>query len=583
MKKADRILLVLPLLAETFLILLGVGFHLTFRHLMQENDRRMMASLEQKAGLTAQLVDRHLQEGDLSDAIAFCRNFDNRIFRLTLIAPDGQVLADSEKPDAKLDNHQDRAEVKTALTGQKAFSKRYSGTLEELMVYCAWPLAVGRQYYVLRMAVPVNDYDRLLQLAGGGVLFFLCAGAILLGLLEIYLLRNVYRPLDSLQLSARQLAAGRLDVHIPVPESGIVRELACDISAMAEQLKEQLRHMTRERNEKEFLLDAMSEAVLLWNQQGELIEANRAARQLFAIPDDLDQFHLARIGIPELLLEIREAFQGKQCFAREFELVREGVALTVFIQGRILDEGQNKRLLLTVTDLSKQRKLESFRSDFIANVSHEIKTPLTCIIGAAEALEESPELSGEQRARLFEMLIRQSRRLNMLVQDILSLAALEKRQREPRKDFVSADLAQIVENAVKLCGDRARAANVELNMNLTAHPVLPGDPALLEQAVVNLISNALKYSNSATVDVALSEEERHAVIEVKDYGIGITPEHAARIFERFYRVDQARSRELGGTGLGLAIVKHVANLHGGTAEVESQPGLGAAFRIVLPV
>ena len=227
-------------------------------------------------------------------------------------------------------------------------------------------------------------------------------------------------------------------------------------------------------------------------------------------------------------------------------------------------------------------KVESQRADFIANVSHEIKTPLTCIIGAAEALEDE-ELTPELRHNFMEMLRSNSHRLNNLVRDILSLAALEKRQLDPTRDFAPVEVASVAVNAINLTRPRAAAANIVISLAGDASLPIKGDPILLEQALVNLLENALKYSGSDRITVTLRRDGPEAVIEVADHGIGIPPDHRKRIFERFYRVDGSRSRELGGTGLGLAIVKHICQLHHGSAEVDETPGGGCTFRLRLPL
>ena len=242
-------------------------------------------------------------------------------------------------------------------------------------------------------------------------------------------------------------------------------------------------------------------------------------------------------------------------------------------------------LLLAAADITRMKKLESYRSDFVANVSHEIKTPLTSIIGAAEALEGFED--GEEdspRRKLLDILINQSRRLNLLVQDILSLASLETRQMTPARDFELLELDSVIINAVNMSLARS-GGNCGIEIKVTADAALKvnGDSQLLEQAVVNLIDNAVKYSAASGIEVSLKEEAGYAVIGVIDNGVGIPPEHQRRIFERFYRVHKERSRQSGGTGLGLAIVKHIAQLHNGFVRLVSTPGHGCEFYIHIPL
>ncbi len=580
-KKFDRFLLFLPLFLNIFLLLLLTGVHIGISHFRQTLDDEIKSALAQKAGLTAEIVHDRLSRDEIKEAAAFCRNFDNRIFRLTLISPKGQVLADSAPELTLFDNHQDRPEFLAAQSGKPAFSKRYSGSLRSLMIYYALPEDTPEGRYVLRFAQPSHPYEQIVDKVSGAVIALMLISCFLLCLLQIYLVRRLYLPLDALGKTASDILHHRAEASIPVPQSGPVRNLAGIVSDMTALLRRQLKKVTEERNERRILFDTMSEAVLLTDTNGELIRSNRAAETLFEFPDK-GKFNLARCQIPELLEYARQTFEDGQPFEHEFSLERSGTVRSLFIKGRLLEENGDKRLLLTVTELTSLRKLESFRSDFVANVSHEIKTPLTCIIGAVEALEDRP--SEKQIPRLLNMLKKQSQRLNNLVHDILSLASLEKQQLNPEQNFVPVSLDSVLVNAVNLCAAHAENAGFTLLTGEHSPQQTCGDPSLLEQALVNLIENAVKYSGGKKITVSLRKEGSQAVFEVKDDGIGIPPEHRARIFERFYRVDKSRSRELGGTGLGLAIVKHIAQLHHGKAELADTPDShGCTFRLLLPL
>ena len=295
--------------------------------------------------------------------------------------------------------------------------------------------------------------------------------------------------------------------------------------------------------------------------------------------------NLSRSGIPDLIGVVHNTFKTGNDFDREFELDRTGGNLTLWIRGGILMVNDRRCLWLAAADITRMKKLESYRSDFVANVSHEIKTPLTSIIGAAEALEGFEDGAEDSpRRKLLDILINQSRRLNLLVQDILSLASLETRQMTPARDFELLELDSVIINAVNMSLARS-GGNCGIEIKVTADAALKvnGDSQLLEQAVVNLIDKAVKYSAASGIEVSLKEEDGYAVIGVLDNGVGIPPEHQRRIFERFYRVHKERSRQSGGTGLGLAIVKHIAQLHNGFVRLVSTPGHGCGFYIHIPL
>ncbi len=583
MKNRDKILFGLPLLAGLLVILFAALFLQQRRSFARAYMRDAENNIAQEAYLVSLILKPLLEAGKIEEARKFCNDFQKDTLRLSLIRADGLVEADSSEDPGFLGNHLDRIEVQGALTGIPTTSKRYSESLNQWMIYHALKLSTGQGNFVIRAAVTADQATRILRLAGNHMLLAMLLGGAMVFLLTFYIHRRVRRPLQSLQNSVAEIASGNLETRIDIPASGVVRELAGGVSHMAEQLKLQLEEVTSGRNAIEAILNAMSEAVLLFAENGDAVKYNQTGARLFKLKESGAKFNLARSDIPELLSLANRAFQNGEAFEKEFTLQRSRSVQTLFIKGRIIVQEGKRFLLLTITDLTNQRKLESFRSDFIANVSHELKTPLTCIIGATETIREESNLTPEQKSKLIEMLFEQSNRLNLLVQDILSLAALEKKQLAPERDFAPLSLAAMLTEALQLCSEKAAERGISLKLTEQAPLQIAGDCQLLEQAVSNLINNAILYSNSPAIDVALTREQDSAVITVRDYGIGIAPEHQERIFERFYRVHKERSRQLGGTGLGLAIVKHVAQLHHGHAELQSTPGKGCAFRIILPL
>ena len=275
----------------------------------------------------------------------------------------------------------------------------------------------------------------------------------------------------------------------------------------------------------------------------------------------------------DLLGETLAVFLGTSFFAAVFFVVRRTRAKLA----QLTVERDAKEGLLV-----EMRKLEKFRRDFVSNITHEIRTPLTGILGAVDVLAEDESLSSSDRAAMLSVLREQSVRLDKLAQDILSLARIEHSEDvADRRDFAECDLSDVMKNVFALMRPKAAAHGVGLVLLRNDRVRIACDVARIEEAVLNLVENALRYSGSLTVELSLEMDGGHARITVADRGVGIPKEHQARIFERFYRVDKARSREIGGTGLGLAIVKHIAQLHGGEVSVVSEPGNGSAFTIVI--
>ncbi|OQA82131.1 MAG: Alkaline phosphatase synthesis sensor protein PhoR [Lentisphaerae bacterium ADurb.Bin242] len=581
MKNRDKVLFFFPVSAALIIVLAAILFFWHLSHFEKAYMLQSEHSIIQETRLVSMILLPMLKEGRFDDIQKFCENFDKNSLRLTLIDASGRVRADSSEKAAFLGNHLDRPEVKNAFQETPAAVIRYSESLNQWMIYYAVLLKMNNERFVLRAAVTTDQVFRVLRMAENNMFLALLLGGLLVCFLTAYIIIYVRRPLLALQETVGSITEGNLDTAISIPPRGIVRELASGVSEMADRLRDQLSQMTGERNEKEAILNAMTEAVLLFSPNGDVQKFNQAAARLFALQPH-GRFNLARSGISELLPLARNAFQTGDSFEKEFEFQKPSGARTLLIKGCLIRQNDSRFLLLTITDLTNLRKLESFRSDFIANVSHEIKTPLTCIVGAVETIKEEPGLEKEQFDKLIDMLFEQTNRLNMLVQDILSLSALERRQLDPKREFGHMKLDAMLSNALALCSERAIQNGITLSLKKLEPIEIEGDCQLLEQAVVNLVNNAIQYSGSKSVDLSLFREGDSVVIEVRDYGIGIAPEHQGRIFERFYRVHKERNRSLGGTGLGLAIVKHIAQLHNGHAELESVPNAGCSFRIVLP-
>ena len=579
MKKRDSFLFSLPLTAAVLIAAFAAFLYWQIANFEESYLHDAKNNIAQEAELASAVIKPMLEKDDHTALKQFCSSIKSHTLRLTVIDANGRVLADTEEDSGVFDNHKNRSEVKSALQGTPASAVRYSTSLNQKMIYHAMPLDCNGKRYVLRSAIPTAEAGRVIDMSRLNMFWALLFGAEIVLFLTFYIVKKVRKPLINLQQSVKEIADGDLDRKIDIPEDGIIRELTMDIARMTEQLKNQLSQVTFERNEREVLFDTMSEGVMLFKADGYLIRANKASAKLLDF-DQTKTFQLNRCHIPELVEDALRTLKSEEPFEKEFCFERNGQNISLWIKAQVLHRDGAKRLLLTITDLTNLRKLESFRADFIANVSHEIKTPLTCISGAAEALEESN--NPENRTKLTAMLKKHTERLNNLVKDILHLARLEKAPRQER-NAEKILLNTIAENVIDIESDRAKECGFELKLAENLALTISGDADLLEQALINLIENALRYSNGKTITLSVTQVGANAVLTVKDDGIGIAPEHHDRLFERFYRVDKSRSRELGGTGLGLAIVKHIALIHNGKAEIISNPDAGAEFRIILPL
>ena len=577
-RRRDLELLLVPLTILAVVTVAVILLLRQFRSFERSYMREARESLSQQTQFISRVLLPDLQTGNTEAVSHYFRVFYGKPFRITVISKDGVVVADSDVDVTQMENHADRPEFQSPNNEQ--FFERYSETMKKHLLYYTIRVPEG---WIIRASMPIDVLEVAIKDVQETTLLAIILGALLAASFAIYLFLRVAPHFNALQAAASAIANGDLTAIIPRPKSGLLRELSAALSAMSQQLKARIHDLDRERDEFDTLFNTLREPLLLIASNGKVLSANRAAERLYgaAIRDGF--FRLEEHVSPELSEYVRTAFTATEHHGREVSFDDRGVQRSLLARAVKIERGGELCLLLLLTDLTDLRKLEGFRSDFVANVSHEIKTPLTAIVSTVETLTDTP-LNDAGRAKCLDILNRQARRLNALVTDILSLAAIERRQSARKRDFTTLRLDAVVHDATMLCQDDAERAQIALNL---IHPLpeisLRGDAQLLEQALINLITNAIRYSGSAEINVALSRTAHHAAISVTDYGCGIAEEHLPRLFERFYRVDRDRSRERGGTGLGLAIVKHITLLHRGRVAVKSTLGEGSTFTLTFPL
>jgi len=566
--------------------LLVLGWYAA-RSLRQFYFQQTASNLEARA----YLLEKHVRDGFTDENAQKLNSLFKELgkkssTRITLILPSGKVLSDSQEDPSNMDNHSHRPEIAEALTGRKGVSMRYSRTLQQNMMYVAIPIyRNGGIAGVLRTSISVTAIDKALkniyaEIALGGLI-----AALLAALVSLALSRKVTRPLEELTRGAERFAKGDLSQKLPVPDAKEIGSLAKAMNQMAAQLDDRIRTIIRQRNELEAVLSSMVEGVLAVDTNERLISMNQAAAALMRI----DPSHARGRDIQEIIrnsdlqrfvtraLENRRPIEGEIILSRDRELSLQA-------HGTVLHDamGQDIGALVVLNDVTHLRRLENVRRDFVANVSHEIRTPVTSIKGFVETLRDGAINNPEDAKRFLEIIVKQTDRLNAIIEDLLSLSRIE--QETERAEIVLAEgpLNEVILSAIQACTIKADAKNIRIDLDSPEGIRANINPQLLEQAVTNLIDNAVKYSEpKSSVQVELSTADGEILITVSDHGCGIEKDHLPRLFERFYRVDKARSRKVGGTGLGLAIVKHIAQAHGGYVTVESTPGEGSSFTIHL--
>lgn len=510
------------------------------------------------------------------DALAVAANA-----RLTVIAPDGRVLADSEFDGpglAALENHSGRPEVREAVAGGEGASVRYSRSVEDDLLYRARRIDSGPWVgSVARMAVPTTRVAEAQGHARRELLLAVLAGLALTLAAGALLARWLSRPVRELRVMAGRLTEGDLAARARISTGDELEDLAGALNTAAEVMAEQIGRAEAGRDQVEAVLEGMVEGVVVTDTTGRITLANAALREMFAIAGSAEgRTPIEALRNPEAADAIQEAEGRRESVVREVR-VTWPIERTFSLHAAGLAAGGAVAVFHDVTAL---KRVDEVRRDFVANVSHELQTPLATLAGYGEELEESaadPRRVGEIAA----VIRRQSARLSALVRDLLDLSRLESEGFGAERAQV--DVAALVSEVADAWAERAEAKGLALESEVEPGLEVRGDRRLLHQALSNLLENAVKYvPEGRSVRIDARRSEASVELAVSDTGEGIPREDLPRIFERFYRVEKGRARSGGGTGLGLAIVKHVAEVHGGTVEVESAPGGGATFRIVLP-
>jgi two-component system phosphate regulon sensor histidine kinase PhoR len=507
--------------------------------------------------------------------------------RITVILPTGHVIGDSDEDPAIMDNHALRPEVIEARKGNVGQSIRRSTTLQKRMMYVAIPLKDKEEIIaVIRAALPVNAIDQALRaiqikiMLGGLFIALLAAG------ISLYVSRRISRPIEKLKQGADFFARGDLSHRMPGTDLVEIDTLIEALNQMAGQLEDRLNTIVRQKNELAAVLSSMAEGVMAVDMKERIISINKAAARIFeTLPENLLNRSIPEvIRNPDLQKFINTALSSNKNLEEDITLYQGGERILHVHNTPLEDpDGQRRGILVVLNDVTHIRKLENMRKDFAANVSHEIKTPLTAIKGFVETLRTAEGVEPKETERFLAIIEKHVDRLTTIVEDLMKLSKIERQDEKSDIHLEETSLKSVILSAVQTCREKADAKQITIDLVCPEDISLRLDSRLMVQAMVNLLDNAINYSNeNGDIQISASLHEKELRISVQDHGIGIPKEHLSRIFERFYRVDKARSRELGGTGLGLAIVKHIAHAHGGGVSVESNLGRGSTFSMHLP-
>ena len=544
------------------------------------------SNLKSSAHLVKNLVKQDLSSGNVSNIDFRSKILGKEIStRITIIDKEGLVLGDSREDPGNMGSHADRSEVKEALTGKTGRSIRYSNTLRMDMMYLAIPIIRSGQIIgVTRLSLPLAevetkiDYIHRVILAGA-----LLAAVVALGI-GLLVARKTTKPLRDMAGLARNIASGDFGGKIKVHSNDEIGKLAHAFNQMAEELKTKIQTITDDRNQMQAVLTSVIEGVVAVDGNERVILFNSAIEEMLNLDRDrvLGQFFWEVIRNSELNALLKEAMEEKRLQTKELILLFPQEKIFEVHALPIKGEEDISGVVAVLHDITEIKRLEKMRTEFVANVSHELRTPITSIKGFIETLKDGAIEEPENNRRFLNIIETHAERLNNLISDLLELSRIE--SREIGMEFHPVNLRESIENVVS---NFRRAVEqkgyiVEIDIPLD-FPQVVADPEKMEQVFSNLLDNAIKFTpEKGKICIRAIDRGKNVQIEISDTGIGIPREHLPRLFERFYRVDKARSREIGGTGLGLSIVKHIIQAHGGKVGVESESDKGSKFYFILP-
>jgi two-component system phosphate regulon sensor histidine kinase PhoR len=548
----------------------------------------LTARLEREAHLAADALPWGVAGGELDRLCALhAREIGGRI---SVVAADGRVLGESEEASEGLENHAERPEILAARASGTGVSTRFSAALGYDMLYVAVADRRASDIRFVRLALPLRGLDSARSLVRRTLAYGLIAAIALGGLSAWAFSRRLAARIHRIEALSREILTGGEDVPGGAGEDEL-GALEQHLVELAREMRAQLARTETERAKLEAVLRSMADGVVVLDREGRILLCNRAAREQLELSTrgDLVGAHLSLVcRIPEIATLIEEALRVSGTRLREIDFPgRETNRVLSASAVTVVEEAAALGVILMLHDVTRIRQFEAMRADFVANVSHELRTPLTAIRGYAETLLGGALRDPDHAAEFVGVIQRHSERLTRLIDDLLTVSDLELGRAEIRPRPLS--VAELVPPPIEMLRQKAEERNVEVHAEVADHlPRVLGDRDRLEQVLINLIDNAIKYSGGGSrvriVARALDGEQPPAVeIAICDDGIGIPEKDIPRLTERFYRVDRARSREVGGTGLGLAIVKHIVQAHGGLLGIESTLGRGTTVRVTLPV
>ncbi|MDY7033052.1 MAG: ATP-binding protein [Thermodesulfobacteriota bacterium] len=565
--------------------LLTIGFYLGYS-LKNYYVNQISSQLTTNAILVRNMIDKDVVEGGVDSVDAVAKRIGNETHsRITIIDREGTVIGDSEKDPRKMENHIDRPEIRDALTGMYGKSIRYSETLDIEMIYLAIPMTDnGKINRVIRISLSLDHVNErithIYKIIGWGTLL-----AILISLgIGFLFAKRMSRPITQMTRVARKISEGNFSERIRANSTDEIGDLARSFNSMSIELQKRIKSLSKEIGEKQAILSGMIEGVIAADSDQRIILFNTAAETMFNVSSRkaLGRFYwevIRHSGFNAVFQEVLDTGNPK---TEEITLQYEGEKILHVQAAAITDEKKEHLAVVAVFhDITEIRRLERVRKEFVANVTHELRTPLTSIKGFVETLRDGAINDPENSLKFLNIIATHTDRLNQLLSDLLELSQIESGRTEMNLEPIN--IMDVINRVVSVFADTVHQRKQSITIDIQEDfPFVLVDEEKVEIVLINLLDNAVKYTpDNGEITVSAFDKGNNVQIEVSDTGMGIPDAELPRIFERFYRVDKARSRELGGTGLGLSIVKHIVDAHGGTVHAESEMGKGTRIIFTL--
>jgi len=508
--------------------------------------------------------------------------------RVTVVNNSGDVLADSWENPATMENHLHRPEVSSSLTGQEGSSIRYSTTLGQNMLYVAIPIRNDNEIVgAVRISSTLAAIDAGFNQIKSTLLAAILLTSLLAIFLSIWLARKYTAPLEEITTAARDIANGNLDRRLHIRTGDELEILAHTLNNLTSNLDDKIKESIAETNKLALILQHMDNAVILLDRYGKITTANKMARDIFEIKDSMiNQHNMQVLGYSQLDRAVQQtAKQGKSMLIYLKTNIHGSVRVFQVFIGPITAAGNEIMSILSVFhDVTALQDMHDRQADFVANASHELATPLTTIKGFTETLLDGALEDNKLSAKFLTIIHTEAERMQRLINELLQLAKLNSHEYRQQVKLEATPLTPLLYTVKEDLRTNAEEKKITVDIQADADPIIMANPDWLKQILINLLDNSIKYTPPlGKVLLTCLQKDHEAILIVEDTGIGIPANDVPLIFDRFYRVDRARSRNAGGTGLGLAIVKFIVEMHGGTIEVKSTINIGTTFTIRLPL